>query len=197
MKKETRAFAFEARTDADKQTLIGHAATFDDPYPIADFEEVIDRHAFDEAIERDDVRALWNHDANYLLGRKKSGTLRLSTDKTGLVSEIDLPDSATMVREAIERGDVDQMSFGFAVQEEEWQKREDKPDLRTIKKVMLYDVSPVTYPANANTDVALRSHEAFVESEEADRRRVEEDMAWAERAQQIADETRKWLDSQE
>lgn len=163
-KRETRAFPVEIRAD-DGQTITGHAATFNDPYPVWDFDEVIARGAFDRAIKEDDVRALWNHDSNHVLGRTKSDTLRLSTDKVGLVSEIDLPNSAEMVREAIQRGDVDHMSFGFEVEEEEWKKGDEgERDLRTVKSVKLWDVSPVTYPANPNTDVALRSHEAFVES---------------------------------
>lgn len=196
MSKETRSFRFEVRADEDeeKQTLVGHAATFNEPYEIMGFEEVIDSGAFDDAIKNDDVRALWNHDPNYPLGRTKAGTLRLSKDKTGLVSEIDLPDSAFMVKEAIKRGDVDQMSFGFSVLEEEWQKREGKPDLRTLKKVKLFDVSPVTYPANPNTDIALRSHQEWEATEEDRERKRQEEAAWAEYARQKAEETRQWLE---
>jgi len=191
MTKETRAFAFEAR--AEDKTLVGHAATYDDPYPIGDFEEVIARGAFDDAIENDDVRALWNHDPNYPLGRTKSGTLRLSSDKTGLLSEIDLPESATMIREAIERGDVDQMSFGFSVLEEEWVKRDDKPDLRTIRKVRLFDVSPVTYPANPNTDIAFRSHETWQQQREREQQEQAAYAAWAKRAAERVEQERKKL----
>jgi len=155
-------------------TLVGHAATFNQTYDLGQFEEQIDSGAFDEAIERDDVRALWNHDPNIVLGRIKAGTLRLSKDKTGLLSEIDLPESATQIRESIERGDVDQMSFGFSVEDERWEKREGKTDLRTILKAQLYDVSPVTFPANPNTDIALRSHDAWAKEREANARAREE-----------------------
>lgn len=157
-----RPFA-EFRVDGDDEgtTLTGHAATFDDPYDLGPFEERIEAGAFDRAIKEDDVRALWNHDPNHPLGRLKSGTLRLSTDDVGLVSEIDLPRSAEVVREAVERGDVDQMSFAFRVTVEEWEEREDDKPLRTLKEVELWDVSPVTFPANPNTDVGLRSLEAL------------------------------------
>jgi len=169
---ETREFSgveFRVEGDAGK-TLVGHAATFDDKYPVWDFDERIDSRAFDEAIKDDDVRALFNHDPNLVLGRNKSGTLRLSTDSVGLVSEIDLPDTPTgnEVRTLVDRGDIDQMSFAFSVIEEEWEHKEDGRDLRTIKKAALHDVSPVTYPANPKTDIAVRSHEAWLETQEKD-----------------------------
>ena len=158
---ERRFLPTDAELRDEGNRLVGHAATFEQPYSLGVFDEVIDRGAFDDAIENDDVRALWNHDPNIVLGRTKSGTLKLSKDKHGLLSEIDLPKSAESQREAIERGDVDQMSFGFSVEEEKWEEREDDVDLRTILRAKLYDVSPVTFPANPNTDVALRSHEEW------------------------------------
>jgi HK97 family phage prohead protease len=140
-------------------TLRGHAATFGDVYDLGPFDERFAAGAFDDVLT-DDVRALWNHDANTVLGRTKSGTLRLSVDERGLMTEIDLPESAMALREAIARGDVDQMSHGFTVEKDTWETtdKETGRELRTIEKVgTLYDVSPVTFPANPNTDVALRS----------------------------------------
>ena len=151
-----RPFA-EFRAD-DGGILKGHAATFNDWYDLGFFEERIAPGAFDNVLG-DDVRALFNHDPNHVLGRTKSGTLKVSVDKRGLYTEITLPGSATALREAIERGDIDQMSFGFTVAEDTWEKdaQEDK-ERRTITRIgKLYDVSPVTFPANPNTDVALRS----------------------------------------
>lgn len=170
--RETRDFhVAEFRVEGEGgNTLIGHAATFDDPYEVWDFDEQIKKGAFDEAIKDDDVRALFNHNPDKVLGRKKAGTLRLSTDKVGLVSEIDLPDTPTgnEVRTLVERGDVDQMSFAFSVVEEAWEHKEKGRDLRTIIKASLHDVSPVTYPANPKTDIAVRSHETWLESEKPD-----------------------------
>lgn len=155
----------EFRADGDGNTLKGHPSTFGDPYDLGHFDERVAPGAFDDVLG-DDVRALFNHDPNLVLGRTKSGTLRLSVDKRGLFSEIDLPESATALREAIKRGDVDQMSFGFTVQSDTWEvtNEETGRELRTINKIgRLFDVSPVTFPANPNTDVALRSesHEKF------------------------------------
>jgi len=153
---------FRADTTDDGMTLRGHAATFGDVYDLGMFDERIAAGAFDDVLS-DDVRALWNHDSNHVLGRTKSGTLRLSVDQRGLLSEIDLPDSAAALREAIDRGDVDQMSFGFTVETDTWETTNEETgrELRTIQKVgRLFDVSPVTFPANPNTDVAVRSLEA-------------------------------------
>lgn len=151
-------------------TIAGHAATFNDWYDLGMFEERIAPGAFDDVLD-DDVRALFNHDSNHVLGRTKSGTLRISVDGQGLMSEIDMPESATMLREAIERGDIDQMSFGFTVREDTWETPEDGDgkERRTITKIdRLFDVSPVTFPANPNTDVALRSLEEWRDKEEDD-----------------------------
>jgi HK97 family phage prohead protease len=169
-KLERRFVSFaEFRDSENTKTLRGHAATFDDVYSLGMFEERIAPGAFDDVLE-DDVRALFNHDSNHVLGRTKSGTLRLSIDERGLFTEIDLPESATHLREAIERGDVDQMSFGFTVAGDEWETNEDTGrELRTITKIgRLFDVSPVTFPANPNTDVALRSRELAEAPKEAE-----------------------------
>jgi hypothetical protein len=142
---------------------VGHAATFNEPYGVGDFREQVAPGAFDESMKADEVKALWNHNADNVLGSKVAGTLALSTDERGLVSEITFPVSALREREAVERGDVSQMSFGFFTQEDKWEKFEDGTELRTLVKVQLFDVSPVAFPANPNTDIALaqRSREQW------------------------------------
>ena len=162
MDKIERRFASftEFRADEENNTLRGHPSTFNDVYNLGMFDERIAPGAFDDVMDND-VRALFNHDPNFVLGRTTSGTLRLSLDERGLFSEIDLPESATQLREAIHRGDVTQMSFGFTVAEDQWDEESGR-ELRTITKIgRLFDVSPVTFPANPNTDVALRSLEEF------------------------------------
>ena len=139
-------------------TIKGHAAVFDKlSEEMWGFREKVAKGAFKSSLKNnDDVRALWNHDPNYVLGRTKSGTLRLSEDDVGLAIEIDAPLTPTirdLVLEPIRRGDVDQMSFGFVVVKEEWNQ---KDDIRTLLEVELFDVSPVTYPAYQDTDVSVR-----------------------------------------
>lgn len=127
------------------------------------FEEIAPG-AFDDVLG-DDVRALFNHDPNLILARSKAGkgTLRLFVDENGLGYEFAPPDTTAGrdLRVSMQRGDVDQSSFGFRVLEDKWVE-ENNVVVRTIKKVArLFDVSPVTYPAYPDTAVALRSLETF------------------------------------
>ena len=152
------------RDDGQPIKIAGHAAIFDQlSDPIMGFREKIAPGAFKKSIRRkDDVRALWNHDPNYVLGRTKSGTLKLKEDDIGLAIEIEPPDTqwANDLITTIERGDVDQMSFGFVVIKEEWNEDHKKGETtRTLEEVDLYDVSPVTFPAYPQTDVAVRAKE--------------------------------------
>lgn len=159
---------------AGPRTVRGYAALYGKRSanlgsPEAQFFEVIEPGAFD-AVLADDVRALFNHDANLILARSRGGkgTLRLGTDATGLWYEFE-PDTeqsyASDLMRSIARGDVDQSSFAFSLEPagQRWEERtEDGVTiiLRTIKQVArLYDVSPVTYPAYPDATVALRSLE--------------------------------------
>jgi HK97 family phage prohead protease len=174
--KETRtfgtAFEFRANDETESLTIRGHAAVFDTlSQDLGGFREKIEPGAFKETLDRD-VRALFNHDPNMVLGRSKSGTLRMEEDKVGLAVEIDPPASADTIVEALTRGDVDQMSFGFRTLEDAWEKV-DGEDIRTLRKVELFDVSVVTFPAYTETDVsiALRSRADWEALDDLDRRR--------------------------
>jgi HK97 family phage prohead protease len=135
--------------------LIGHAAIFDAVADLGRYREKIARGAFKDSIAKDDIRALINHDPQYLLGRNKSKTLSLSEDTEGLRVEIDLPNTsaARNLVESIKRGDVSQMSFGFTAIDDSWEKDSAGATVRTLRKVKLYDVSPVTFPAYPQTDI--------------------------------------------
>lgn len=171
-KREIRSFDFtmETRDGEESPSLKGHAGVFNQEAVIGGwFREKIDPGAFNDSIKEDDVRALFNHDPNIVLGRNTAGTLKLEEDKTGLAVDIDPPDTqaANDLRISIKRGDINQMSFGFNVLEDEWVYGEDgELDLRTLKKIRLFDVSPVTFPAYEGTDIALRSHNEWIESQE-------------------------------
>lgn len=140
--------------------IAGHAAKFDQlSEDLGGFRERIAPGAFAKSIQSADIRALWNHDANIVLGRNKSGTLRLTEDLAGLAYEVDAPDTQLvrdMVLAPIARGDVNQCSFGFRTISDKWAKV-DGDWVRTLLEVDLFDVSPVTYPAYPQTEVALRS----------------------------------------
>lgn len=161
--KEIRTVHAELRTvkaDGAPSKIAGHAAKFDSlSEDLGGFRERIAPGAFAKTIQSADIRALWNHDANIVLGRNKSGTLRLSEDLAGLAFEVDMPDTQLvrdMVMGPIVRGDVNQCSFGFYTVADKWAKI-DGEWVRTLLECDLLDVSPVTYPAYANTDVAARS----------------------------------------
>lgn len=129
--------------------ITGYAAVFNTRAEISPgYLEQISPGAFSEAIERDDVRALLNHDPNIVLGRKKAGTLKLHEDARGLFYEISPPDTTAAVdlMKLILRGDVTGSSFSFTVLD---QKKEQVNGalLRTVKKARLFDISIVTYPA--------------------------------------------------
>jgi HK97 family phage prohead protease len=157
--KEERLFNIELREEADKPpTIEGYAANYNQPSEDMGFIEYIAPGAFSSAVGRDDVRALFNHDANYVLGRNRAGTLELVDDAVGLRVNITPPKAqwATDLMESMRRGDINQMSFAFGVFDEEWDTENDYPK-RTIKDVKLYDVSVVTYPAYPSTTAAVRS----------------------------------------
>ncbi len=150
---------FRVENKEGKAQISGYAAVFNElSDDLGGFREKIQPGAFSEAIVNDDVRALWNHDSNYVLGRNKAGTLKLSEDERGLHYVVDLPDTqwAKDLSESIKRGDVTQSSFGFIVDSDEWAKQ-DGETVRTLTKVTLFDVSPVTYPAYPQTSTSARS----------------------------------------
>lgn len=164
---EKRAATIEA-TQEESRMVTGYAAVFDsDSEDLGGFIEQIERGAFKEAIERSDVRALFNHDNNFILARTASGTLKLYEDERGLKYEFEAPKTTAGndLLEMIKRGDISQSSFGFTVEEDDWSNR-DGMAFRKIKKVKrLYDVSPVTFPAYPEASVAVRKLEQLKQAE--------------------------------
>jgi len=153
---ELRAIAPET---GGRAKIAGHAAVFNSlSEELWGFREQIAPGAFGLALGKSDIRALLNHDPNFVLGRTKNGTLRVQEDETGLAVEIDPPETAWAddLLVSIGRGDISQMSFAFRVGEESWE-TVDGIDIRTILSFdEIFDVSPVTYPAYPDTDVSLR-----------------------------------------
>lgn len=184
---ERRAAAGQAGGDVAE--IVGHAAVYDEWTTLYEgsywvWREVVRPGAFDRALrEKQDVRCLFNHDPNFILGRTKSGTTTLSSDKTGLFTRTVAADSQTvrdLVLTPIEREDVDGMSFAFCTRasgdtvqtkgkdgvitiEDGGQRitlRYEGDKLIEEREVLdadLFDVSPVVYPAYTGTDVSLRS----------------------------------------
>lgn len=153
----------DIRADDDGILVEGYAAVFGQETDIGGyFREVIAPGAFTDAIGRDDVVFLINHDG-LPLARTRSGTLDLSQDDHGLKISTHLDAEDPDVRSIIgkmKRGDLDKMSFAFFPEVQEWDESGDVP-LRTIKKASLFDVSIVTTPAYDGTEIGLRSLDAF------------------------------------
>lgn len=160
-------------TDGEKPKITGYAAKFNKwSVDLGGFTERIKKGAFDEALERSDVRALKNHDPNLILGRTTSGTLELKQNSVGLQFEIDPPNTNTGrdTIEEIRRKDITGCSFSFTTAEDDWKYLEDGKVERTIVRVgELFDVGPVTYPAYPDTTVATRSLDAFKEHVEKEK----------------------------
>lgn len=150
----------ELRADGAKKTAAGYAAVFNKlSQNLGGFVEQVAPGAFTKTLQEQDIRGLFNHGEDLVLGRMQAGTLRLVEDGTGLAYEIDLPDT-TVGRDVavlLERKDVSGSSFGFRTIEDEWGETDSGFPLRTLKQVALRDVGPVTFPAYADTDSALRS----------------------------------------
>ena len=156
-------FALELRSDGEPVELVGHAAVFNQIGDGGWFKEKIDPGAFKDSIPVDDIRALINHNPGFVLGRNMSGTLTLKEDEEGLAVRI-LPPNTQYAKDlivSIDRGDITQMSFGFITLEDKWEEKKDEIPIRTLVKVKLFDVSPVTFPFYEGTDIALRSYEKW------------------------------------
>ena len=159
---EIRTFNFNRRDGTDDDhplTVSGHASVFNSPTDIAGaFTEQIAPGAFSKTLsENGDIRCLFNHNWDSILGRTKSGTLTLEEDEQGLAFTVDLPDT-TVGRDLVvsmERGDIDKCSFGFIPTVDEWDYSNADHPVRTIEEVELYEVSIVTIPAYDDTDAQL------------------------------------------
>ncbi|ASY44668.1 HK97 family phage prohead protease [Sphingobium xenophagum] len=150
---ERRAFT-ELRTAGRR--IEGYAATFGTEADLGAFRERIAPGAFRAAIAGD-VLALLDHDAGKVLGRTRSGTLRLTEDSRGLAFSLDVPETQAGrdVLALAERGDLGGMSFGFNVPEggESWDGR-----TRTLRSIALKEISVVSaWPAYPDTEIALRA----------------------------------------
>lgn len=170
MKREFRTFKVQVRKKGDQaqaSQVEGHAAVFNSlSVDFGGWRERIMPGAFSRAIkEKQDVFALINHDESLILGRTRSGTLTLSEDKEGLAFDCSLPATsyAADLSVIMDRGDIDQCSFGFVPVKTTWSEEPD-PDnakeqiiVRQIEDCDLFDVSVVTYPAYPQTDASTRA----------------------------------------
>lgn len=158
-----RQSRFKTRADEEtgKKYISGYFAVFGNLYEMwPGATEEVDPHAFDEALD-DDIRCLADHDSRIVLGRNIAGTLMLKIDDKGLWGEVEINPNDTEamnVYARVQRGDVNQCSFAFDVIEQEEQWSGDAVHW-ILKKVKLYEVSVVTFPAYEGTEVDARRKE--------------------------------------
>lgn len=166
--KEIRTCAGELRMsgmDKPKKRVEGYALMWGVRYSVGWFDEIIQEGALNAA-NMSDVRILFNHDPNMIIGRTASGTAEVSLDNTGLFFSAEIPDSpfGQNLIASLERGDITQASWAFDINHngDKWSyDQTTNRDVRTITNVRnVYDASPVTYPANPDTTVAARSLES-------------------------------------
>lgn len=170
--KEKRIFTLSnieirAGTEGSSQVIEGYASIFDSPTMIGDmFQETIAKGAFAKSLTgKADVRALFNHNWDYVLGRTKSGTLTLDEDEKGLKFRVTPPDTswAKDLMISMQRSDINQCSFGFQVVRDSWN-WDVEPAQRTIQEVKLYEISIVSFPAYEDTEAYVRDR--FTEQRE-------------------------------
>lgn len=177
----TEGLEYRAKEDGTGGILRGYALKFGSVYDMGWFTEEVDRRALENA-DMSDVRVLMNHDPNMILGRTAAKTARVGVDKTGLWYEVELPDSPNgqNARVAIERGDITQSSWGFMLRYtkesngDRWEKREGKEHRVLTDVKMVFDASPVTFPANPDTTVAKRNFDIQSQIEETEIRDTED-----------------------
>ena len=150
----------ELREEDDKITAVGYAAVFNSTSQnLGGFVERVAPNAFRKTLQEADVRALFNHEPDGLLGRTSNGTLRLMEDDYGLRYEVDLPNTTLGrdVAELLRRGDLSGSSFGFRMIGDTWDSTDDGFPLRTLTEIALRDVGPVVFPAYLAAEASLRS----------------------------------------
>lgn len=159
----TVATEFATREDGDALRIEGYFAVFNTNYEIAPgLSESIAQGAFSRTLQGGDIRALINHDTTLVLARTKAHTLELREDERGLWGSVLInpnDQDAMNLYSRVQRGDVDQCSFGFEIVNEETDFRDDGSIHWTIKDVDLFEVSACTFPAYEATNISAREKE--------------------------------------
>jgi len=186
MEKEIRNFKLlEIREDGGDK-IRGTAIVFDKlSEDLGGFREKIDSKAIENM--SGDILALWQHDTALPIARTGNGSLKLELTKNGLDFEMSKSDT-TWSRDAftaIREGLVNQMSFGFVVDKDTWVEEKDKTPIRTINKLSLHEISPVTWPAYEQTSVSVRDRLKAVEEKTIENKPVKVPIIRMKRARSL------------
>ena len=150
---------FTVRSEGEDIYIEGYFAVFNSPYELwAGASEIVKPGAFAETLGGD-IRALINHETRLVIGRTVAGTLELKEDAHGLWGRIKINRNdvdATNLYARVQRGDVNQCSFGFDITSETFVDNGDGTVRWEINSVELYEVSVVTFPAYEETAVSAR-----------------------------------------
>lgn len=165
MERRYRKFETRASEDGKGLTLYGYIALYDslsDVLTDADgesFIEVIKPGAFTKSLNRNDIRALWNHSTDHVLGRTASGTLTLTEDQQGVAFSLQLPETqcGRDLAVLVNRGDVSGCSFGFFASLERCTSVSNELPLRELLEVDVLECSICTFPAYPETSCHIRS----------------------------------------
>ncbi len=160
----------KTREAEGKKYLEGYFAVFGESYKVWDgWVETIERGAFARVLATgNDVKVLWNHDSNIVLGSTGATTATLREDDTGLFGMVEINENdqdAVNAYYRIQRGDVDGCSFGFDIaRQEDWWDNDGVYHTKILEVDPLYEVSPCTFPAYASTSISARSREQLQEA---------------------------------
>ena len=157
----------KTREENGKRYLEGYFAVFGEPYQVWDgWVETIERGAFARYLASgEDVKVLWNHDSNIVLGSTSNATAALREDETGLFGSVEINEAdqeAVNGYARVSRGDVTGCSFGFDIaRQEEWWDEDGVYHTKITEVDPLYEVSPCTFPAYKATSISARNQESF------------------------------------
>ena len=166
----------KTREEGGKRYLEGYFAVFGETYQVFDgWTETIERGAFARYLASgEDVKVLWNHDTNIVLGSTGNGTASLREDEKGLYGSVEINENdqdAVNAYARIARGDVNGCSFGFDVaRQEEWWDDDGVYHTKLTEIDPLYEVSACTFPAYKATSISARNKNSL---DEAKRRYAE------------------------
>lgn len=156
----TAQFKTREETETGDLILSGYFIKFDEVTELwPGYFEVIKREGVEKAIQNADIRALFNHDDSLVLGRTGNGTVILGVDEIGLFGDIIInkeDPQAIGAYARVQRGDVVGCSFGFIPIKIDTEERADGSYLDTILELEIFEVSPCTFPAYPQTEIAAR-----------------------------------------
>lgn len=148
---------FSTREEGSQKMIEGYFIVFNQETEL--FKGFYERVSPDAVKDISDVRALYNHNTDLILGSTQSGTLQLVKDEYGVKGTVIINENdsdAVNAYERIKRGDIKGCSFGFGIVNEQYTEREDGTTLATLKDINLFEVSPCVFPAYPQTAINAR-----------------------------------------